>query len=433
MTARAAGPFNPKIMLTLVLFGALAFFATLYFIGTGQTGNGNDGGGHAAGRGLNGYAALAEILEEDGYDVSLSRSPGGLTGESLLILTPPAYMEAADFVDVIEQRRFIGPTVVILPKWNVSAIPDEWDVEKDTGWVVLSGASEPYWLDELPDELAMVGTVTELAQTGPHWRGLGMSGNLPVAAQSLSISGEQIRPLVRDSDSETLVGYIDDGGYYPDLAEAAGIAPTERADEDDDEDGYDKWGVVFVAEPDLLNNYGMADARRAELAREIVALSMESYDLPVTFDLTQSGLGGTENLLTLAMKPPFLAATLCLLIAMLVVGWRAFRRFGPPASEGRAIAFGKRQLVANSAGLIQRTGRMHLLSAPYAGMMRVRIAAALGLHRADDSQIDAALHRRLPEEPPLGQTLNQLRNARTPHEILRAANALRSLERKLSR
>lgn len=429
MSGRAAGPFNPKVMLALVLFGALAFFATLYFIGTGQTGNGNDGGGHAAGRGLNGYAALAEMLEEDGYAVSLSRSPGALTGESLLILTPPAYMEAEDFAEVLEARRLSGPTLVILPKWSVSEIPDEWDVEKDTGWVVLSGASEPYWLNELPGDLAMVGTITELAQTGPHWRGLGMSGNLPDAAQSLSIFGDRIRPLVRDSDDETLIGYLDDGGYYPDLADAAGIAPTEN----DDDTANEKWGVVFVAEPDLLNNYGMADAGRAQLAREIVALSMESYDLPVTFDLTQSGLGGTENLLTLAMKPPFLAATLCLLIAMLVVGWRAFRRFGPPASEGRAIAFGKRQLVANSAGLIQRTRRMHLLSAPYADMMRSRIAAALGLHRADDSQIDAALHRRLPDEPPFGQTLGQLRNARTPHEILRAANALRSLERKLSR
>lgn len=429
MSTRAAGPFNPKVMLALVLFGALAFFATLYFIGTGQTGGGNDGGGHAAGRGLNGYAALAELLEDDGYDVSLSRSPGALTGESLLILTPPAFMEAEDLAEVIENRRLAGPTLVILPKWNVSEIPDQWDVEKEKGWVLLSGATEPFWLQELEGDLAMEGAVTELEPTGPHWRGLGMGGILPDPVRSLSISGDRITPVVRDSDGETLVGYLDDGGYYPDLADAASIAATER----DDEDAYEKWGVVFVAETDLLNNYGMADAQRAELAREIVALSMESYDLPVTFDLTQSGLGGTENLLTLAMKPPFLAATLCLLIAMLVVGWRAFRRFGPPASEGRAIAFGKRQLVANSAGLIQRTRRMHLLSAPYADMMRSRIAAALALHRADDSQIDAALHRRLPDEPSFGQTLDHLRKARTPHEVLRAANALRSLERKLSR
>lgn len=429
MSANTAGPFNPKVMLALVLFGALAFFATLYFIGTGQTGSGNDGGGHAAARGLNGYAALAALLEEDGYEVSLSRTPGALDSHSLLVLTPPAFMEAEGLAEVIEERRLSGPTLVILPKWSVSEIPSEWDVEKDTGWVLLSGASEPSWLEELQGDLSMEGAVTQLEPARPHWRGLGMSGNLPDPTQSLSISGAKITPLVRNSDDETLIGYLDDGGYYPDLADAAGIAPTDS----EDEDVADRWGVVFVAEPDLFNNYGMADPRRAQLAQEVVALAMEGSDLPISFDLTQSGLGGTQNLLTLAMKPPFLAATLCLLIAMLVVGWRAFRRFGPPASEGRAIAFGKRQLVANSAGLIQRTRRMRLLSAPYAEVMRVRIAAALGLHRADDSQIDAALHRRLPDEPSFGHSLDQLRKARTPHEVLRAANALRSLERKLSR
>ncbi len=427
MSTNAAPTFNPKIMLALVLFGALAFFATLYFIGTGQTGNANDGGGHAAAKGLNGYAAIAELLEDDGHKVSLSRSPGALDDYALLILTPPASMDAADLEKVIEDRRFEGPTLVILPKWSVSKVPDAWDVKKDEGWVVLGGTFEPSWLKELDGDLAIEGSITELAKGGPDWRGLGRTGNLPDRTQSLSISGEKIVPLVRDSDGETLVGYFDDGGYYPDLASAAG-RQVEGS-----EDDYDQWGVVIVAEPDLFNNYGMADPKRAALARRIVDLSMESLDLPITFDLTQSGLGGSQNLLTLAMKPPFLAATLCLLLAMLVVGWRAFRRFGPPTAEGRAIAFGKRQLVANSASLIQRTKRLHLLSAPYAEMMRGRIAAVLSLHRPDDGQIDDALHRRLADEPPFSQHLHQLRKARTPHELLRAASALRSLERKLSR
>lgn len=429
MNAPTAPTFNPKVMLALILFGAIAFFATLYFIGTGQTSNGNDGGGHAAAKGLNGYAAIAKLLEDDGYDVSLSRSPAAFDDYSLLILTPPSFMDAKDLEKVIEDRRYEGPTLVILPKWYASKVPDQWDVEKDTGWVVLGGTTKPYWLEGLEGDLAIEGSITQLTKGGPDWRGLGLSGNLPDRSQSLSITGNKIAALVSDADGKTLVGYFDDGSSYPDVAGAAD--PLSNAP--DSERDYDQWGVVIVAEPDLFNNYGMADARRAQLARRIVDLSMEGGDLPITFDLTQSGLGGSQNLLTLAMKPPFLAATLCLLIAMLVVGWRAFRRFGPPAAEGRAIAFGKRQLVANSANLIQRTKRLHLLSAPYADMMRLRIAAALGLHRPDDRQIDAALHRRLPDEPPFGQSLSQLRKARTPHELLRAANALRSLERKLSR
>lgn len=434
MSGKVAPTFNPKLMLALVLFGAAAFFATLYFIGTGQTGSSNNGGGHAAAKGLNGYAAIAEMLEDDDYDVSLSRSPSALNDYSLLILTPPAFMDAEELEKVIEERRYLGPTLVILPKWSASRVPDKWDVESETGWVVLNGSTEPYWLDDLEGDLAIEGSVTELAKKGADWRGLGLSGNLPDRTKSLSITGDKIVPLVKDSDGETLAGYVDDGGYYPDLAAAASRQVTEGGDQNelfDDEDT--PWGVIIVAEPDLFNNYGMADPKRAELARRIVKLSMEGASLSVIFDLTQSGLSGTQNLLALALKPPFLAATLCLMIAMLVVGWRAFRRFGPPAAEGRAIAFGKRRLVTNSASLIQRTKRLHLLSGPYADMMRGRIAAALGLRRADDAQIDAAMNRRLPGGPTFSHSLNQLRAARTTPELLRAAGVLRSLERKLSR
>lgn len=431
MSAKAAPTFNPKVMLALVLFGAIAFFATLYFIGTGQTNNGNDGGGHAASKGLTGYAAIAELLEDDGYDVSLSRSPTGMEDYGLLILTPPLFMDAEELEEIIENRRYNGPTLIILPKWSVSRVPEEWDVESETGWVVLNGSNTPSWLEDLEDDLAIEGTVTALGESTPHWRGLRLSGKLPDPAQSLSIRGDSIVPLVNDANGETLVGYVDDGGLYPDLSYAAGQQNTGNYASGDQE--YGPSSVVIVAEPDLFNNYGMADANRAALAREIIDLSSEYGDLPIVFDLTQSGLGGSQNLLTLAMKPPFLAATLCLLIAMLVVGWRAFRRFGPPTAEGRAIAFGKRRLVSNSAGLIQRTKRLHLLSGPYADMMRNRITAALGLRMANDEQIDAALRRRLSDEPPFSQSLSQLRGARTPPELLRAANALRSLERKLSR
>src|SRR5690606_28109969 len=82
MTGQGARPFNPRVVLGLLLFGAIAFAATLYFIGAGETSRGpNDGGSHAATKGLTGYAAIAEILEAEGHEVSLSRSPGALDGE----------------------------------------------------------------------------------------------------------------------------------------------------------------------------------------------------------------------------------------------------------------------------------------------------------------------------------------------------------------
>ena len=105
--------------------------------------------------------------------------------------------------------------------------------------------------------------------------------------------------------------------------------------------------IIVVFEPDLLDNYGMAGAANALLADRLVHAATDGARV-VNFDLTLNGFARTPNLLTLAFTPPFLAATLCLLLAALAVGWRAFLRFGPPRTATRAIAFGKRALVANA-------------------------------------------------------------------------------------
>ena len=86
--------FRPRTVLALVVFGALAFVAMLWFIGRGDTGPGPDNGGaHAQGHGLAGYAGLVAMLEKQGYDVTLSRSSGRLDDESLLVLTPSAFTD----------------------------------------------------------------------------------------------------------------------------------------------------------------------------------------------------------------------------------------------------------------------------------------------------------------------------------------------------
>ena len=424
-----APAFNPRVVLAMLLVGALAFVAMLYFIGVGEPGRGeNDGGEHAASKGLNGYAALAQLLEGDGYQVSLTRNRGQLDGPDLLILTPPHFVDVEELSDVIEARRYIGPTLVILPKWYAGRIPANAEVEAERGWVVLHDAGEPYWLESLEGELSMSAELADLSKDGPeHWRGVGHAGALPDAGKAMAFGTASVVPVVSDARERVLVGYVDDDGYYPLLDEAVGIA---AADPDSLDGG--RWNVMLVAEPDLFNNYGMADRARADLARELVHLAMEGEDLGVTFDLTFNGLGQTQNLLTLAFTPPFLAATLCLLIAMIVVAWRAFRRFGPPLAEARAIAFGKSRLVANSAAFIQRTGRIHLLTAPYAEMVAQRLAKLLGLRRPDPAAIDEALHRRQPDAPSFTARANDLRAAKSKHETLRAARALKDIERTLT-
>lgn len=431
MTAAPANAtFNPRVVLGMLLFGALAFVATLYFIGAGETSSGeNDGGGHAASRGLTGYAALVEMLESDGHEIALSRSKATLDDESLLILTPPHGADGEEIANLIDQRRHLGPTLLVLPKWYAFQAPAQLPVEAEEGWIILGGAGKPGWIDQFAGQYATEIEMGSLeGRQGFDWEWGSRRGAMPDPDNVQTIANATMIPLVSASDGTILAGYYDDEGYYPVLDEAAGLRPADPEGLD-----HSRWGVIVVADPDLLNNYAMADRDRALMARELVDIAMEGQNLSIAFDLTFNGLGRSKNLLTLAFEPPFIAATLCLLMAMAVVAWRAFRRFGPPFAEARAIAFGKGRLVANSAAFTLRTRRLHLLTGPYVEGARQRIAAALHLRRADDETLDRAIARRVSDAPSFAALSAALREARKPHEILRAARALKSLERKLVR
>ena len=411
-----SSPFRPATVLGLLLTGTLAFLLLLYSLGQGWTGEqGSDGGNHAASNGLNGYSGLATLLDGTGKPVTLSRSPADLEDYGLQILTPPLFTDAEEIDEIIERRmmRATGPTLLILPKWMAMPVPRGQGIESPQGWVILMGASSPGWFNDL-----VIGGGARLAigETG-GWQGFGLDGDLP--------DESQVQALVADSDKALRPLVVDDEG---DLL-AAELVQERGYDE------YEPWPVIVVFEPDLMNNYGMADRSRAQAALSLVSRATLGEAMPVRFDLTLNGLGASENLLTLAFRPPFLAATLCMLLAALVIGWRAFRRFGPTLAEAPAVGQGKRQLARNGAALLERVKRWHLLKGPYEDLTGRRIAKALGLrdtdggHRVDS--IDAALVRRGHEGPTYSRLAADLRGARNPRDIVRTARALRTFERTL--
>lgn len=425
MSGPAPSPFSPRAVLAMLVVGALAFLLTLYFIGAGEVSSDrNSDGGHAGGKGLNGYAALVRLLESGGREVEVSRNEGRLGARSVLVLTPPHRADGKELAELVARRRTIGPTIVVLPKWYAARAPDFRKDAKD-GWVVLSGAGSPGW-EGFADDIAV-----SLGKAG-GWRSGGLAGTLPDGGNVQSGSGgNALVPLVRSDDgNRILAAYLADEGHYPALNSMAGVNLPPGGDAD-----YLQ-PVIFVFEPDLLDNYGMARRENALLAVRLVAAASGRQSLPVIFDLTLNGLGASANLLTLAFTPPFLAATLCLILAGIVVAWRALRRFGPALAEGRPIALGKRQLVVNSAALIRRVGRLHLLGPPYAALMRGRIAALLGLRKHDQpDRLDAGIDRRMQARgvggPPFSAIARQLGQTHNAQELLRAAQALKQIERTL--
>ena len=435
----APSPFSPRMALALVAGGALLFLALLWMVGRGigddGTNNGaRNGGGHAAGRGLNGFAALARLAEAEGNSVTLARSPTDLGQSGLLILTPPADANGEDIDILVTAHRAKGPTLVILPKWQVKPV-DTNAPGAQKGWVNLAGVQPPNWQGFL-DDVSI--TIRPMPASHGQWRGTAFAGQLPVPKLVLSGNGQSLVPLVLgDEDGRILAAFVHDAGRYPAL-EALATGPSGDAAEQPETRDTALYPLILTFEPDLLDNFGMARPEQARLAATLIAAAQAGGPRTIIFDLTLNGLARTPNLLTLALTPPYLAATLCLLLAALAVGWRGFARFGAARAEDRDLAFGKTMLVANTAALIRRARRHRLLPAPYVEAARARIAHALGLPRlsgpaALDAAIDRALATRQPSDlPDFSQTATRLLAAHGQTELLRAAQELHALERKLT-
>ncbi len=439
----AKGPFALRGVLALVTVGSAVFLLLLYAIGAGWNGSAGQSATETAdSNALNGFSALADLLERRGHAVTVTR--GRLSAgidewdENLLVLTPGLATDPAELAEVIEARRYQGPTMVILPKWAVLPVGEVEGQDVPDDWVRTVPGPAPEWFAQVPDFAGLA-----LAQgRSAGWQGAGLRGSLPEPqlVQAITTPGKTLLPLIADGEGDLLVGYWNRGGWHPALAALGGVAFSREEEDTQDADIYP---LVIVAEPDLFNNSGMADRARARAAVAVIEAAMDETPIegadgmPIVFDMTIDGLGQGQNLLTLAFRPPFLAATLCLLVAMLVIGWRAFRRFGPPLAALPAMAHGKTQLAGNGAALIQRARRWHLLGAPYAALVAGRIATALQIRAGDEAAreaaIDAALDRQGHAGPRFTSMAQTLRQARRLPDVLRAAATLRSIERTLSK
>jgi len=430
------GAFGKGTTLGIVLIGALAFVTVLYWLGTGG-GAANNGGGHAAGRGLNGYAGLAAMLEADGVTVQRARSKDALKQPGLLVLTPPAEAKGSDIAEIMAARRTIGPTLVVAPKW--AAFPDFASPLTKRGWTRIVGTQPPEWKGYHDD--ISIGFVNGAAH---GWTGSGafadLHGPLPDDSKVLTGTGAGLEALVTTPNGRILAGYLSGDGSNPVLERWIGMARHKDADPDEEDAAgafTQSFPVVLVFEPDLLDNWGLADKQTGLMARRLIFAAAGGHPETVTFDLTLNGLGASRNLLSLACEPPFLAATLCFLMALLAAGWRSFNRFGPPRAAAREIPLGKTVLVRNTAGLIRRAGRVRLIAGPYADAARERLVHALGLPRGrPPEETDAAIDRlqsRLDRTGPRWSELAaRLTAARRVTDVVQRAAALQRLERDLT-
>lgn len=365
MTAASAparaepGVFRPMVVLLLLLAGVFSFsaYAVLSAYAPDLKG-GDDGGPNALSRSAVGFAGMVRLLRADNVPVLISREPAGRRDPNwgLLVLTPPDTAKPSDIVAFTEA----GPTLVVLPKWEVAPHP------LNPGWVRSLGLLDPADMKAL-----LAGRVAAtLARR---------SGKAPAR---LTMAEDPGRPPLLTGPIEQLQT-LAAPGMVTMLSDPSG-APVLLRTRDA--------RLYILSDPDLLNTHGMRDLATARVGADVL-LSIRRGGGPVVFDVTLDGYKRSPSLLKLAFEPPFLGATLCLVGAALLMALHAASRFGAPARTGRALALGKSALADTSAGLIRMARREPRMAGRYLELSRNAVAKALGATRLSGAELDAYIDR----------------------------------------
>jgi hypothetical protein len=366
--------FAPAIAVALVVIGALSLLFYVVFAAYAPDLSGeNDGRPNALSRSAVGFAALDEFLREQDIPVQISRGLGAaeFAKASLIVLTPSIENTKNEVLAVSGSE----PKLIILPKWIVT--PDR----LRPGWVGKVGLEDESKIAQrLLNPLAPSSKLLRRGGTAPAslHNGVRNSGLKTGPIESLqTIAGPKWIGYVTDADGRAVVSRLMGSQTY------------------------------VLADPDLLNTRGLHDLDTARAAAAIIQ-SLRVNNGPVILDVTLSGYRRSPNILRLIFEPPLLGATLCALLAALLLGIHAAMRFGPAERGDRIFAFGKQALADNSAALISMLHREHRMAPRYAAAMRRRVARAVGIPTGQQEDAFNALLDELHPEIAGRQTLSEI-------------------------
>lgn len=334
--------FRPRTVLAMILTAAIAFGAFLLLIAFGPTiSGGRDGRGHALSVSGNGYAGLVRLAQLTGTYPVIVRDEAELKTRALLIVTPEPLSDPKALVKLLAGRHG-APTLIVLPKWLTRPLPGH------PGWSQKLGMAS-----ETSSALSMIAPKLSTDQTPYTSTSLGLAGVPRLARSQVGPQKEQQRlaggdfvPLLLDRDGRVVIGQLIGRPVY------------------------------VLADPDLLDNAGLADPWTARQGWRIVDDLSPSNELG--FDLTLNGFAVGRNPLRLVLEPPFLPVTLCVVAAALLAGLHGATRFGAPIPPAPPIPPGKRTLVDNTAMLFRVARKEHRTGAAYAQLTRDAVAQAAG-------------------------------------------------------
>jgi hypothetical protein len=317
-------------------------------------------GGDTVSRSAIGFAGLRELLDLSGVATELDR--GALsrpdTKPSLVILTPDPGTSAGD----ISEYEFVAPTLIILPKWLVTP-----QIARED-WVSKFGAVPPGQVAAMMQRIAP--GVTLVMRPGSAKNVDVMLG--PAASPGFSpFTLPQIEELRSIGGAKSL---LIARNYGPILTMATHAGQP----------------VYILSEPDLMNDHGLSDRTNARAALMTIG-QLRRGNGPVRFDVTLNGLGRDPGLLRAMFQTPLVGATICSLLAAILIGWHAASRFGAPVEPGSVFTRGKKILAANTADLLRMMGREGAMAVRLVQSERDMALARLGARLASAPEQDELL------------------------------------------
>jgi hypothetical protein len=391
-----SAPFRPRTVILIVAVGVIAFAGFLLLIAFAPPfQSGHDGRGHALSTSGNGFAGLVELTDTIGAHSLIVRQEEDVATRDLLIATPEPDTDRKDLIKLLTARGD-APTLLILPKWWTRPIPQQPDWAQRIDMICPCGGL--YGLEKYAPKMTVEQTPYKTAPLPADDTPRLARASIGKLDQQQRLAGSGFTPILLDKEGRVVIGKL-----------------IGRP-------------VFVLADPDLLNNQGLADPWTARQGWQVIDDLATTNE--IAFDLTLNGFGTSKqdkSPLQSVFEPPFLPVTLIIVAAGFLAGLHGAVRFGAPAATARAIAMGKRTLVDNAAQLFRAARKEHRVGAAYASLTRDLTAQATHAPaRLSGEALDEYLDRsgKTEGDPPYATLAWQAGTAEDRDQLLSAARAL---------
>jgi hypothetical protein len=322
--------FSRRLLLGWVGAAIATFALSLYFMGRpGEPGGTDAVGPSTYSRSAIGHAGIADVLQRLGVTVIKSResSADKLGKDGVLVLAEPRPTAISE--PALRALLDARAVLLVLPKWTGRAS------EKNPGWLATAEEKPPSQAQWVLNLVAGGGEVVRESQM-PAWTTNLLGGRRP--------------------QLERPVQLMRSGALRPIVGAPAGILVGEL---------NQKRTVWVLADPDVIANYGIAQADNAALTLAIIN-RLRGRNGPVVFDETIHGfVAQPANPLALLFQFPFVVATFQVVAALALLLWATMARFGAPQSAPPALSAGRQGLLLNVAQLITFAGHGQVMVRRY--------------------------------------------------------------------